>query len=40
MKKIVPFVFIAIMAGLVSAKFATAGEQALAAPTAQFELSN
>ena len=38
MKKYVPFVFIAIMASLIGAKFAIAGEQSVMAPAAQVQL--
>ena len=40
MKKFVPFVFIAIMASLIGAKFAIAGEQATTTPTAQVQLTH
>ena len=40
MKKFVPFVFFAIMAGLIGAKVAVAGEVALEATVAQAELRN
>ncbi|WP_279252386.1 hypothetical protein [Candidatus Seongchinamella marina] len=38
MKKYLPFVFIAIMASLIGAKFAIAGEQSVMAPAAQVQL--
>ena len=40
MKKFVPFVFFAIMAGLIGAKIAVAGEVSADAVTAQVELRN
>ena len=40
MKKLVPFVFIAIMASLIGAKFSIAGEQPTATPVAQVQLTN
>lgn len=38
MKKFVPFVFIAIMAGLVGVKIAVAGETPVTSPAVQAEL--
>jgi hypothetical protein len=40
MKKFVPFVFFAVMAGLIGAKFAIAGETAVASPSSQLEQLN
>ena len=40
MKKFVPFVFIAIMASLIGAKLAIAGEQPAMTPVAQVQLTN
>ena len=40
MKKFVPFLFIAVMAGLIGAKFAVAGEQSADTAAAQVELRN
>ncbi len=40
MKKFVPFVFIAIMAGLIGAKVAIAGEVSSDVATTQLELRN
>ena len=40
MKKFIPFVFFAIMAGLIGAKIAVAGEVSADAVTAQVELRN
>ena len=40
MKKFVPFVFIAIMSGLIGAKFAIAGEVSADAAATQVELRN
>jgi len=40
MKKFVPFVFIAVMAGLIGAKFAVAGEVSADTATTQAELRN
>ena len=37
MKKFVPFVYIALMAGLIGAKFAVAAEAPVQAPVAQVE---
>ncbi len=38
MKKFVPFVFIAIMAGLIGVKFAVAAEKPVEQPAAQVEV--
>lgn len=40
MKKFVPFVFIALMAGLIGAKFAIASETAVAEPISQLQQLN